>query len=104
MDDYFTDEKGNYVFSHLDNHLAYAACQKNVDDALKSGKQHVFVANTFTMEWEMEPYFKLAGELECRIFVLTVENRNWSKNIHDIPEEQIQKMREKFAVKLWSDR
>jgi hypothetical protein len=52
------------------------------------------------MEWEMEPYFKLAAEFGYRLHVLTVENRHGSANVHDIPEEHVAKMRAKYVVNL----
>jgi hypothetical protein len=53
------------------------------------------------MDWEMEPYFKLALEFTYTVFVITVENYHHSKNIHNISDEQIKKMAEKYRVKLF---
>jgi predicted kinase len=100
VDHYFTDEAGNYKFNHLENHLAYDECIRNTITAVQSGIEKIIVDNTFTIEWEMEPYFKIASENGCRIFVLTVENRHGSTNVHGISEEQIRKMEEKYKVVL----
>ena len=48
----------------------------------------------------MEPYFKLAKENNYKIFVLTMENYHSGENIHEISKEQINKMAEKYKVKL----
>jgi predicted kinase len=100
VDDYFTDSSGNYRFDHLKNHLAYEQCRQNTEQAMKEGTKKVFVDNTFTLDWEIEPYFELAKKYGYRIFVVTVENYHGEKNIHDISDEQIEKMRAKYRLKL----
>lgn len=101
IDEYFTDpETGAYHFEHTKNHLAYKACESKTENALKEGFAKVFVDNTFTLEWEMEPYFLLAQKYEYPIFVITVENRHNGNNIHNIPKEQLIKMASKYRVKL----
>ncbi|MFM9005609.1 MAG: ATP-binding protein [Flavobacteriales bacterium] len=100
FDDYFTDESGHYDFRFQENHLAYKQCEEGVKQAMQSQAQKIILHNTFTMEWEMEPYFKQAAEHDYRLHVLTVENRHGNKNVHDIPEEQIERMRAKYAVHL----
>ena len=102
IDDYFIDQStGEYSFDYKTNHLAYKHCENMTREALSSGCDKVFVHNTFTAEWEMEPYFKMASEMSYNVFVLTVENRHGGKNIHEISSDQIQKMAEKYKVKLY---
>lgn len=67
---------------------------------MQSSTSKIFVDNTFTLEWEMEPYFKLAVEFSYRIFVITVENRHGNHNLHGISQEQLTKMAEKYKVQL----
>jgi len=101
VDDYFTDEiTGEYIFSFSDNHLAYKQCEELTKDAMKQTIAKVFVHNTFTMDWELEPYFKLASEFNYTLFVLTVENYHKQTNTHGVSNEQLQKMAEKYKVKL----
>jgi predicted kinase len=100
VDDYFTDESGKYVFRFQENHLAYKQCEEGVRAAMKDEAGKIILHNTFTMEWEMEPYFKMAAEYNYRVHVLTVENRHGGNNIHAIPEEHVERMREKYGVKL----
>ena len=101
IDDYFTNtETGGYKFDFKKNHLAYKQCEENTESAMKTGVKKIFVDNTFTLEWELEPYFKLASKYNYQIFVITVENRHRGENIHEIPFEQLQKMAEKYKVQL----
>ncbi len=101
VDDYFTDKQtGEYSFQFDKNHIAYKECERNTLELMKQKQQKIFIDNTFTIDWEMEPYFKMAAEYGYRIFVVTVENYHGSKNIHNISEEQIEKMAAKYKVKL----
>jgi len=73
----------------------------NFDGIVKDwDKSKIFVANTFTQEWEMEDYFKLAEKYGYQVVTMIVENRHGSKNIHDVPEETIEKMKNRFQIKL----
>lgn len=102
IDDYFTDKNsGAYVFNFRENHLAYKTCEDAVYQAMKRGEPKIFVANTFTMDWEIEPYFKLANAFEYQVFVVTVEKHHNAPNIHEVTDEQIQRMAEKYKVKLF---
>ncbi|MGL4369277.1 MAG: AAA family ATPase [Spirochaetota bacterium] len=101
IDSFFTDPETNeYSFDFRSNHLAYKKCEADTRDALSRKVPKIFVDNTFTIEWELEPYLKMAAEYGCRVFVLTVENRHGGKNCHGITPEQIKKMGEKYTVQL----
>ena len=100
IDSFFTNENGDYLFRFEENHKAYNYCESATKTCLENGIEKVFVDNTFTMEWEMEPYFKMAAYFNYYLFVITVEKHHSGKNIHQIPEEQLKKMAEKYQVKL----
>jgi predicted kinase len=101
IDSYFTNpETEAYQFEYDKNHLAYKNCEEQTRASLSSGYPKVFVDNTFTLEWEMEPYFKMAAEFGYLIFVMTIENRHGNTNIHEISNEQVEKMAGKYKVKL----
>lgn len=102
VDDFFTNElTGEYIFNFQNNHLAYKQCQDLTNDAMQQGIPKVLVHNTFTMDWELEPYFKLAKTFNYKIFVVTVENYHEHKNVHEVSDEQLKKMAEKYIVKLY---
>ena len=101
IDDYFTDPRtGKYLFDHTKNHLAYKHCEEGVHKAMEEGKQRIFCHNVFSLDWEMEPYFTLAKKFGYQVHVVTVENYHGKKNVHEIPDEQVGKMREKYKMKL----
>jgi hypothetical protein len=69
-------------------------------DAMKEDHPIVVVSNTFTQEWEMEAYYLLAEELGYRVVSMIVENRHNGKNIHGVPEDKLEIMKNRFEVKL----
>jgi predicted kinase len=102
IDDYFVDPvSGSYKFDYKSNHLAYADCERRTLDAMQREVEKIIIDNAFTLEWELEPYFRMASENNYQVFVMTVENRHGNKNIHEINDEQIQKMAEKYKVVLY---
>lgn len=101
IDDYFTDPNtGNYSFKFDENHLAYRQCEQRTRDEMEAGTEKILVDNTFTLEWELEPYFKLAADFNYTVFTVTVERRHKGQNIHEVSEEQISKMAAKYKVVL----
>ncbi len=102
VDDFFTDPvTGRYEFHYEQNHLAYKACEHNTESAMQHQIAKIFVDNTFTLAWELEPYFALVKKYNYRLFVLTVENYHGNANIHGVSEDQLQKMAAKYTVKLY---
>ena len=101
IDSYFTNpETGKYIFEFDKNHLAYKQCEEQTRLHMQQGQAKIFVDNTFTLDWEMEPYFKMAAEYNYTLFVLTVENYHGNTNIHGIETEQLEKMALKYKVQL----
>jgi predicted kinase len=101
IDSYFTNpETGEYTFEFQNNHLAYKQCEEQTSGFAKQNAEKIIVDNTFTLSWEMEPYFKIAKENNYTLFVVTLENHHDGKNIHNVSDEQLQKMAEKYKVKL----
>jgi phenolic acid decarboxylase len=58
------------------------------------------VANTFTEEWEMETYYEMANRYKYRVHSIIVENRHGNTNIHNVPSEKIEQMKNRFEIKL----
>jgi hypothetical protein len=71
-------------------------------DSLKNDQfyRRFAVSNTFTQEWEMKPYFDLAKKYGYKVFTVIVENRHGGKNVHNVPDEALEKMRNRFEIKL----
>jgi predicted kinase len=104
-DMYFTNENGQYVFNGADIKKAHEWCQNEVHTAMilnhtTGVNENIVVSNTFTQEWEMEAYYELAETYNYRVFSLIVENRHGGENLHNVPEDKIEVMRNRFEIKL----
>ena len=99
-DHYFYDNDGNYNFIPSEIKEAHKECQQFVGFAMESGIQKIAVSNTFTQEWEMEPYFELAKKHGFKVFTIIVENRHGGKNQHGVPEDKIEQMKNRFEITL----
>ena len=99
-DHYFYDNDGNYNFIPSEIKEAHKECQQFVGFAMESNIQKIAVSNTFTQEWEMEPYFELAKKHSYKVFTIVVENRHGGVNQHGVPEDKIEQMKNRFEIKL----
>ena len=99
-DMFFVDRDGNYKFRPAEIKDAHRWCQEEVDFIMKYEHSPVVVSNTFTQEWEMEPYFEMAKKHGYKVFSIVVENRHGGTNVHEVPEEKLEQMRNRFEFKL----
>ena len=99
-DHYFYDNDGNYNFIPSEIKQAHKECQDFVRYAMESSIEKIAVSNTFTQEWEMKPYFELAEKYGYKTFSIIVENRHGNTNEHNVPEEKIEQMKNRFNIKL----
>ena len=96
---------GEYKFDASKLKEAHAWCREEVRKWMEvdnSGYNvdRIVVSNTFTQEWEMKPYYELAEKYGYRVYSIVVENRHGGKNVHNVPDEAIDKMRKRFEIKL----
>lgn len=99
-DMFFLDINSDYKFDMSQIKQAHEWCKNSIREAMESSQKTVVVSNTFTQEWEMEPYLEMAKEYGYQVFSVIVENRHGGKNIHDVPEDIIDKMRGRFEISL----
>ena len=98
-DDYFMND-GIYEFDASKLRVAHELSRLKCENQMKENKPIIVVTNTFTREWEMKPYFNLAKDYNYRIFTVIVENRHDGTNIHEVPSETIEAMKNRFQIKL----
>ena len=99
-DDFFEDKEGDYNFDPTKLKEAHNYCQFRCSERMRQQKAKIVVANTFTQEWEMDEYFKMAERYNYRVHTVVVENRHSNENIHGVPEDKLQQMKNRFQVKL----
>jgi predicted kinase len=91
---------GKYEFEASKLKNAHAWCQNAVRVGMETQGQKIVVSNTFTQEWEMQPYYDLAKEHGYRVYSLIVENRHDGINEHGVPQESLDKMKKRFEICL----
>jgi hypothetical protein len=106
-DKYFINqENGKYEFDISKIRDAHKWCQNIVENYMKDSMindqyyPEIAVSNTFTQEWEMEPYLQMAETYGYKVFSIVVENRHGGINQHGVPEDKLEQMKNRFEIKL----
>ncbi len=92
-DMFFIDKNGNYKWNPNYLKMAHAWYQSQVRSDMNQGK-NVIVSNTCLTPSERKPYFELAKEFGYEVEV--IECKGGYQNIHNVPDETIKRMKEKF--------
>jgi predicted kinase len=103
-DMYFMKD-GEYHFDVTRLRDAHAWCQNEVNTAMilnhtTGENERIIVSNTFTQEWEMDTYYKMANQWNYKVFSLIVENRHGGVNEHGVPADKLEIMKDRFELKL----
>ena len=105
-DKFFYDKEGNYNFDPSKLKDAHAWCKNEVEIRMKDHQVNnqyypeIAVSNTFTQEWEMKNYYELAEKYGYKVVSLIIENRHGGKNLHGVPDDKLEIMRNRFEIKL----
>lgn len=91
--DMFFMQNGVYNFNPLRIKDAHNWCKQQVFHELFCNNS-VVVSNTFSQIWEMKEYLYMAKELKAEIEVIKMTGNY--KNIHGVPAETIEKMRNRW--------
>lgn len=98
-DQWFYDENGVYTFNTAELPNAHIVCRASVHINMTKGLSCI-VSNTSTTEKELQPYLEMAERYGYKVVSLIVENRHGNASVHNVPEQTIQKMKDRFEVKL----
>lgn len=93
----FGDE---YKFDASKLYQAHGWCQGRVENDMENERENIIVSNTFTTEKELTPYIEMAERHGYQVTTMIIENRHGNNSIHDVPEETMVKMKNRFSVKL----
>lgn len=93
-DMFFIDENGNYKWNPKTIGAAHLWCKLKVENDMKNGK-NIIVSNTSLVPSERKPYIDLAKKYGYQVEV--IECNNEFQNIHNVPEETIKKMKNRFV-------
>ena len=98
--DMFFETEDGYKFDASKIKDAHSWCQNMVGAWMSDGEERIVVSNTFTQEWEMQFYYDWAKDFDYKVFSLVVENRHGGVNEHGVPQETLDKMRNRFEILL----
>jgi len=98
-DDYFMHD-GKYIYDSTKISDAHKYSLDTVNLSMINNIPIIYVANTFTTEKELESYYKIAENYNYKVFSIIVENRHGNESIHNVPNETILKMKNRFDVQL----
>lgn len=96
-DMYFMDDHGNYNFDVTKLHSAHKWCQDKTREVLEQNGT-VIVSNTFTTKKELKPYFDMAREFGIVPVVYLAQNQ--FNNVHNVPADKLQAMRDRFQYDI----
>ena len=88
------NDQGMYEFNTVLLEAAHKGCIAMAEQYLKDDRSPVIVHNTFSRDWEMEPYRALAECYGAQLFVIEMSQQ--FENVHDVPEEVVNQMKERF--------
>lgn len=94
-DMYFEDTDGSYHYDRTKIRDAHDWCKAKTRQALSRGAR-VVVANSFCQLKELEPYVQMARTAGIVPTVVEADGR-W-QNLHGVPEERVEQMRQRWEV------
>lgn len=99
-DQFMVDAEGNYAFDPKRLGYAHGRCMSKFKALINKGEPLVVVSNTATTQREFKEYKKYAEDNGYRVTVTIVENRHGNISVHDVPEESMDRMRDRFQIQL----
>ena len=98
-DDYFI-RNGEYIWSANLIGDAHAWCQRKCQRYMNIGVSKIVIDNTSTTEKELKPYMDLAKKHGYKVFSVIVENRHGGINTHNVPQDTLNRMKNRFEISL----
>lgn len=98
-DDYF-DKFNHGVFDADLLRHAHLYCQRVCVGWMMDEVSLVAVHNTFTRKREIKDYFIMAKDFDYKVTTIIVENRHGSDSVHNVNDDIIQKMKDRFDIVL----
>jgi predicted kinase len=104
--DMFFMKNGEYKFDASKLKVAHQWCKNKVQAMMRPTpwnllfNRTIVVSNTFTQEWEMKTFLVLARRFRYKVYTVIVENRHGGKNLHGVPEDKLQIMKDRFEISL----
>lgn len=94
--DKFFELSGTYKFDLSKINEAHQYCKYDVIKSLEENEPIVIVSNTSTTLMEVKNYQDLAEKYGYMFFSLVVENVYNTKDVHSVPQEILDRMKERL--------
>lgn len=94
-DDYVT-RKGVYNWKPETSGISHEWCQRKCRRFMKAQVERIVIANSSTTTRELRPYYDLATQFGYKTFSIVIENRHCGVNVHNVPEETLDKMKNRL--------
>ena len=99
-DDHFIGSDGEYRFDPRQLGAAHKQCQDDVESKMRCAFPRIAVANTFSQQWEVQPYITLAKQYGYAVQVVEAQGEHGS--IHNVPSEKIEAMKKRWeTITVW---
>lgn len=100
-DKYLYTPEGEYLWTEGRMAYAYRQCLRDTEEMMMHGfEPEIVVSNVFPTKRSMKNYVKLAEKYGYQVTYIVVENRRGGVNIHDVPQDALDDMRNSFQVVL----
>lgn len=100
-DRYLYTDEGEYLWTEKRMAYAFRQCLRDTEEAMAMATDvDVVVSNVFPTARAMKNYRKLAEKYSYKVTYIVVENRRGGVNIHDVPQDALDDMRNSFQVAL----
>ncbi len=98
-DDYLMID-GKYIWTPERAGMAHKKCQEKFKDCIDMDIEIIIVANTNTKPREWKYYTDLAARNCYKVTYVILENRHGNKNVHDVPDEALQRQKNSILENL----
>lgn len=97
-DMYLTERDGTYFWSEERFNRAICVCHNETHKAMRMGRLNIVVSNVFEDAEQLKVYQNFADEFGYRVTYLIAENRRGGVNVHNVPQDALDDIRNRFEV------
>jgi hypothetical protein len=107
--DYFYNDDDEFEFDPSKLKDAHHWCLQEVEVCALQGYELIVAHNTFTRQWEVEPYFHIANKNGYRISVLSMYDGGLNdmqladRSVHDVPTYSIRNQRKRWELDMFRE-
>ena len=99
-DKFAYNDQGEYDWKAEDLHKYFYKAKKEFEKHVDNEEPMIIVSNVSVTWKSIKGFFKYAKEHGYKVTSLVLENRNETTNIHDVPDDVLEGLRENFEIKL----